>query len=47
MFHLWGHSWEIDQLVLWGSLESFLKEIARQPDVQYLTNGEAVKEIFK
>lgn len=28
MFHLWGHSWEIDAMQLWGALERFL-EVAR------------------
>ena len=46
MFHLWGHSWEIDRLALWGSLENFLKEVAHQPDIQYITNGELVRTIF-
>lgn len=46
VFHLWGHSWEIDQLALWTSLESFLKEIAHQPDAQHLTNGELAQSIF-
>jgi len=46
VFHLWGHSWELDKFALWGSLESFLKEIAHQPDTRYLTNGELVDVIF-
>ena len=24
MFHLWGHSWELEEQGLWGELESFL-----------------------
>ena len=46
VFHLWGHSWEIDRLALWGSLENFLNEVAHQPDIQYITNGELVRTIF-
>lgn len=28
MFHLWGHSWEIDEQGLWGALERFLARAA-------------------
>ncbi len=27
VFHLWGHSWELDRYDLWGALEAFLKEV--------------------
>jgi hypothetical protein len=27
-FHLWGHSWEIEQENLWGVLERFLRDAA-------------------
>lgn len=28
IFHIWGHSWEIDEQNLWGELESFLKFVS-------------------
>ncbi len=38
-FHLWGHSWEIDDLGLWGMLTEFCQYIGRRSDVTYLTNS--------
>jgi len=29
VFHLWGHSWEIEALKMWGQLDDFLKFISR------------------
>ena len=40
VFHLWGHSWEIDGHNDWERLEDVLRYIAHKKDVQYLTNGE-------
>jgi hypothetical protein len=28
VFHLWGHSWEVEQLGLWSELEQILKMAA-------------------
>ncbi len=38
VFHLWGHSWEIDQRQDWGRLERVLKHIANREGVKYVTN---------
>jgi peptidoglycan/xylan/chitin deacetylase (PgdA/CDA1 family) len=43
VFHLWGHSWEIDRLKLWDSLDAFLSLISRKPNVRYVTNGELIQ----
>jgi peptidoglycan-N-acetylglucosamine deacetylase len=40
IYHLWGHSWEIEEAGLWPKLAAILAEIARQPDVRYVTNGQ-------
>lgn len=40
VFHLWGHSWEIDQHGDWDKLEQVLRHISGHKDVQYVTNGE-------
>lgn len=40
IFHLWGHSWEIDQHGDWDKLEEVLRYIAGHADVTYATNGE-------
>lgn len=40
-FHLWGHSWEIEELNLWGALESFLKDLVAENDkIIFCTNSE-------
>lgn len=38
VFHLWGHSWEIEKYALWGSLEKFLKFVSTQEHIVYATN---------
>ncbi|NHQ85930.1 polysaccharide deacetylase family protein [Iodobacter sp. HSC-16F04] len=40
VFHLWGHSWELDEYDLWGKLESFFKLTEHYP-IQALTLFEA------
>jgi len=45
-FHLWGHSWEIDEYGLWRELDmalSFLSTLKRAP----MTNLEAVNSFFR
>lgn len=37
-FHLWGHSWEIERLDLWGVLDRVLTKLASSSDVR-LTNA--------
>ena len=40
VFHVWGHSWEIDRYDLWSELEDLLKLISKRPAVSYCTNLE-------
>lgn len=40
VYHLWGHSWEIDARDDWRRLERVLDHICGRPDVSYLTNRE-------
>lgn len=42
VFHLWGHSWELENYGLWEELESLLAYIASKEEVQFVTNGELV-----
>jgi peptidoglycan/xylan/chitin deacetylase (PgdA/CDA1 family) len=42
VFHLWGHSWEVDARGDWARLERVLEHIGGRADVRYLTNGELV-----
>jgi glycosyltransferase involved in cell wall biosynthesis len=39
-FHLWGHSWEINDHHDWEKLDNVLKYIANKKNVQYVTNSE-------
>ncbi len=38
VFHLWGHSWELDNNSDWERLERVLNHISKLPDVYYGTN---------
>ena len=40
VYHLWGHSWEIENNGEWGKLQSVLKYISHRKDVSYSTNGQ-------
>ncbi|HJQ08690.1 MAG TPA: polysaccharide deacetylase family protein [Candidatus Saccharimonadales bacterium] len=40
VFHIWGHSWEIEQRGDWERLERVFAHIANRPDVRYIANGE-------
>ncbi len=43
MFHLWGHSWEIENYGLWEELDRLLAYIASKQNVQFVTNGELAR----
>lgn len=43
MFHLWGHSWEIDRHGDWEKLERVFAYISGKPDVNYVNNSELVE----
>lgn len=45
VFHLWGHSWEIEQFKLWDELEIVLKMCAFHNEVSYLDNTECWKDL--
>jgi len=38
--HLYMHSWEIDQMAQWDTLETVFQEITRRPTLVRVTNGE-------
>jgi peptidoglycan-N-acetylglucosamine deacetylase len=40
IFHLWGHSWEIDRNGDWDRLERVLRYIGGRPEVSYIDNGD-------
>lgn len=42
VYHLWGHSWIVDNKNEWGKLESVLSYIAKRRNVRYVSNGELI-----
>jgi len=44
VFHLWGHSWEIEAHNDWQRLEAFLAWLAEQDDVTFVCNAEVPSE---
>lgn len=40
VFHLWGHSWEIDRHRDWKKLEGVFAYISDRPGIKYLNNGQ-------
>ncbi len=42
VFHLWGHSWEIEKYRTWKSLEEVFEFVSGRPDVTYLNNTQYV-----
>lgn len=42
VFHLWGHSWEIEKYGMWGELEEFLEYASGNEHSVYLTNSEVL-----
>jgi peptidoglycan/xylan/chitin deacetylase (PgdA/CDA1 family) len=42
VFHLWGHSWEIEKCRYWERLEKLFAHISGYMDVDYVTNGELI-----
>jgi hypothetical protein len=45
IFHLWGHSWEIDSMGLWERLGKVFEYMGNRPELHYLTNLEAMELI--
>jgi peptidoglycan/xylan/chitin deacetylase (PgdA/CDA1 family) len=40
VYHIWGHSWEIDEHDDWERLENVFRYISANPKVKYVSNGE-------
>lgn len=43
IWHLYGHSWEIDQLGLWESLSEMITYVSKRQSVSYVTNGQLLQ----
>lgn len=46
VFHLWGHSWEIEKNGLWKDLGDLLEAISSRSDVEYVTNSKLVERFY-
>lgn len=44
VWHLWGHSWEIEEHHLWDDLRMVLESVAHREGVSYLTNGQVIQQ---
>lgn len=42
IFHIWGHSWEIDSVSLWNEFEELLTYISNEIDALHLTNSQVL-----
>lgn len=47
VWHLWGHSWEIQEYNLWDDLRRLLEYVAHREGVVYLTNGQLSPTVAK
>lgn len=45
ILHIWGHSWEIEELGLWGELEGILGYISQYKGLNHFTNGEIISRM--
>lgn len=43
VFHLWGHSWLIEQSREWNKLENVFSYISNKQGIEYVTNSELTK----
>jgi peptidoglycan-N-acetylglucosamine deacetylase len=43
IWHLYGHSWEIEELGLWADLQEMLAYVSKRPGVAYMSNGSVSK----
>lgn len=43
VLHIWGHSWEIEQMQLWDELKAMCQLISQHAEARYLSNTEVVK----
>lgn len=45
IFHVFGHSWEIEKFNLWKDLEKLFRYLPKEKDIIYLNNGDIIKEL--
>jgi len=44
VFHLWGHSWELDRYDMWNDLEGLFRYIRQRENIISLTNSEVLEK---
>lgn len=44
MFHLFGHSWEVEKYQMWSELKDFFAYVSNRENCLYLTNGQVLKK---
>jgi len=47
VWHLWGHSWEIEQQGLWRDVHETLRAVSGRDGVSYLTNGQLMRMVAR
>ncbi len=47
VWHLYGHSWELQDFRLWDDLGKLLDHVAGRSDVDYLTNGQMTLRVHE
>jgi hypothetical protein len=47
IWHLYGHSWEIEELDLWAELQEMLDYVSKRPGVAYVSNGSVSKLLLR
>jgi peptidoglycan/xylan/chitin deacetylase (PgdA/CDA1 family) len=45
IWHLYGHSWELDELNLWAGLEELLSYVEGREGFSYLTNSQTLQQV--
>ena len=43
IWHLWGHSWEVERYDLWGALESTLRTVSHYADIKSVNNSALIQ----
>ncbi|MBN1681445.1 MAG: polysaccharide deacetylase family protein [Anaerolineae bacterium] len=47
VWHLWGHSWEVERYGMWENLEHVLSAAAQYPDARFVTNTELARALIR
>ncbi len=44
IWHLWGHSWEIERYAMWDELEYVLSRLSDYSNARFVTNTQAIRQ---